>query len=125
LKEHVENFNDLPDVEQDLLTRMYNFFCGLHLTVNIADIVNKVFLENQTDHLFDNDNSVQDKSEDSEVVRALRCICKAFAVGGDEKFGTSLEFKTHLKRKDVKFPEFPWKPVQYSISQWWNCLLLT
>lgn len=25
LKEHVENFNDLPDVEQDLLTRMYNF----------------------------------------------------------------------------------------------------
>jgi hypothetical protein len=43
LEEHVENFNDLPDVEQVLLTRMYNFFCGLHLTVNIADIVNKVF----------------------------------------------------------------------------------
>ena len=56
LKEHVENFNDLPDVEQYLLTRMYNFFYDLHLTVNIADIVNKVFLENQTDHLFDNDN---------------------------------------------------------------------
>ena len=45
LKKHVENFNDLPDVEQDLLTRMYNFFCGLHLTVNIADIVNNFFLE--------------------------------------------------------------------------------
>jgi hypothetical protein len=66
LKEHVENFNDLPDVEQYLLTRMYNFFYGLHLTVNIADIVNKVFLENQTDHLFDNDNSMQDKSEEIE-----------------------------------------------------------
>ena len=48
---------------------------------------------------------MQDTSEYSEVFRALRCIFTAFAVGGDEKFGTSLEFKTHLKRKDVKFPQ--------------------
>lgn len=48
---------------------------------------------------------MQDKSGDAEVVRALRCICKAFAVGGDDKCGTSLEFKTYLKRKYVKFPE--------------------
>ena len=61
------------------------------------------FLENQTDYLFDNDNSVQDKSGDSEIVRALKC--KAFAVEGDEKCGSSLEFKTYLKWKDVKFPQ--------------------
>ena len=48
---------------------------------------------------------MQDKSGDSEVVRALRCICKVFAVGGDEKCGISLEFKTYLKRNDVKFPQ--------------------
>lgn len=45
LKEHVEKYDDLPDVEKDILSRMYNFFCGLHLTVNIADVKNKVFMQ--------------------------------------------------------------------------------
>lgn len=103
LKEHIENYNDLPDVEKDLLTRMYNFFCGLHLVVNIADVVNKVFLQEQVEPNFD--NGAFEQSGDSNIIRALRCICKAFSAGGDEKCGTSLEFKTYLRHKGVKVPD--------------------
>ncbi|XP_063446536.1 uncharacterized protein LOC134726070 [Mytilus trossulus] len=101
LKEHVEQYDDLPDVEKDILSRMYNFFCGLHLTVNIADVINKVFMQTKNIEDFDSDFS-HEKAGEADILRALRCVCKAFAVGGDEKCGTSLEFKTYLNRNDIK-----------------------
>ncbi|CAG2223042.1 unnamed protein product [Mytilus edulis] len=101
LKEHVEKYDDLPDVEKDILSRMYNFFCGLHLTVNIADVINKVFMQTKNIEDFDSDFS-HEKAGEADILRALRCVCKAFAVGGDEKCGTSLEFKTYLNRNDIK-----------------------
>ncbi|VDI12011.1 Hypothetical predicted protein [Mytilus galloprovincialis] len=43
LQEHLENYHLLQEPDQMLLSKMYNFFCGLHLLVNIAELMNNVF----------------------------------------------------------------------------------
>ena len=45
-----ENWKDLTAIEQDQLTSINNFFCGLHYVVGLADVAEEVFKkwENQT-----------------------------------------------------------------------------
>ncbi len=97
----VENWENLPDEERSTLSQMHNFYCAMHLVVNMAEhssesltLIEPNFELPTTEYAFSN------KSE-SGTVRLIRTACKAFERRGDEKSGCPLQFSTYLKRKDV------------------------
>ncbi|CAC5393343.1 unnamed protein product [Mytilus coruscus] len=79
LKENMDNFNELSEPDQILITKMNNFFCGLHLLVNIADLICSIFKEWE--------QTVMNKEVigESAIIKTVREVCKAFVPGVDNK----------------------------------------
>ena len=94
MKDHVDHFDSMSPEEQYLITRMFNFFCGLHLLVNIAELLDSIFKQWESSQL-------GSESTESGILRTVRNVSKAFAPGADNKNGASLEFTTYVKRKGV------------------------
>ncbi|XP_052089225.1 uncharacterized protein LOC127725962 [Mytilus californianus] len=103
LKENMDNFNELSEPDQLLITKMNNFFCGLHLLVNIADLMCSIFKEWE--------QTVMNKEVvgESAIIKTVREVCKAFVPVVDNKNGASLELKTYLSRINVKFQLKPFQ----------------
>jgi hypothetical protein len=84
----VANWGNMSKEAQDASQKMFHFFCGLHLLVNLADQCNSVISkfemeERKNDSLLD----------EAGPIRMVRTTCKAFARGGDAKCGQYLPFK--------------------------------
>ena len=94
MKGHIDNFDLMTPEEQLLLTRMFNFFCGLHLLVNIAELMDGIFKQWESTRL-------GTESQESGILRVVRNASKAFAPGADNKNGAYLEFSTYIRRKGV------------------------
>ncbi|CAG2248041.1 unnamed protein product [Mytilus edulis] len=101
LQEHLENYNLLQEPDQMLLSKMYNFFCGLHLLVNIAELMNSVFNNFHKDPPEGTEHPEISLKGESSVLNAVRIASKALASGADEKNGVYLEFKTYLQRQQI------------------------
>ncbi|XP_076117011.1 uncharacterized protein LOC143084837 [Mytilus galloprovincialis] len=101
LQEHLENYNLLQEPDQMLLSKMYNFFCGLHLLVNIAELMNSVFNNFHKDPPEGTEHPEISLKGESSILNAVRIASKALASGADEKNGVYLEFKTYLQRQQI------------------------
>ena len=94
--------------QQSQISRMYNFFCALHLLVSFAEVSTcslKKFEETwrETPIGILNDKYLMkygNKSESS-IIRLVRSSCKAFS-RGNEKSSCYLEFKTYLAECNEK-----------------------
>ena len=98
--------NILPDVvagweamtveERDQLTRMNNFFCGLHFLVGLADAADETLKVWES--------TIEDENEQvksSGTQRLIRTACKAFHHRGSEQAGCSTHFRAYLRRKGI------------------------
>lgn len=96
----MENWGDLSDSERQSLSQMHNFYCGMHLVVNMAEHTSETLkliernYEDTSKFAFNTDN-------EAGTLRLIRTACKAFEKRGDEKSGCPLQFSAYLKRKGV------------------------
>ena len=95
----VENYDNLNEESKLSVSKLYNFFCGLHSLVHFAETSNKSLIQVE-DEFFDGDSPIHDKSfakqTESGACRLVRTACKAFARGADEKNGCHIQFVTYI-----------------------------
>ena len=97
----VHNWENITVQEQQSMAQMFNFFCGMHLVVNMADHVSESLKLFEQAHLTDT-QSVVSSDSGSGTIRLIRTACKAFEKRGDEKSGYPLQFNTYLKQNGVE-----------------------
>ena len=94
-----DNWNEMTDDEKDSCSRICNFFCGLHILINLADVTNAALckFEDATDEL----NKLRSKCNrgESGTVRLIRTACKALAKRGDEKSGAYGQFSIFINEE--------------------------
>ena len=98
LPDVVENWNKMTNEEKETLTRMNNFFCGLHFVVGLADSAEEVLKVWEAQHL---DEHQHISASASRTQTLIRTACKAFHHQGSQKCGTSTLFRTYLRKKGV------------------------
>lgn len=98
LPDVVKHWDSLSNDEKTALSNMNNFYCGMHLVVNMAEHSSETL--KLTEQNFESPTTDHNKSE-SGTVWLIRTTCKAFERRGDEKNGYPLRFATYLKQKGV------------------------
>ena len=94
----VENWEDLTKTEKQQMTRMNNFFCGLHYLVGLAEYTDKALSMWEFSLLSDNAASPPSSSS---TQRLVRTACKAFHHRGSQQCGTSTLFRSYLKEQGI------------------------
>ena len=97
----VHNWENITTQEQQSMAQMFNFFCGMHLVVNMAEHVSESLKLFEQAHLTDT-QSVVFSDSGSGTIRLIRTACKAFEKRGDEKSGYPLQFNTYLNQNGVE-----------------------
>ncbi len=98
LPDIVDNWDDMTSGEQEQLTRMNNFFCGLHFLIALADSAE------ETLKVWEAANSEEEStpnSRSSGTQRLIRTACKAFHHRGSEQSGCSTHFRTFLRQNGI------------------------
>ena len=98
LPDITENWPQMSELERDQLTSMNNFFCGLHYLVGLADTAVEV-LKKWEMQSSSSVNAHLDSSCGTE--RLVRTACKAFHHRGSQQAGSSLLFRTYLKKEGI------------------------
>lgn len=120
----IENFETLSPVEQNSISKLGHFFCGLHALVHFADTCQKAILETEKGFFDGGVVPIFDKhflnSTESGTLRLIRTASKAFAAGADEKsgcFGPFVTFvDTFLKEHMLKsVPLQPFRGARFNI----------
>ena len=101
LQEKLEDaWNNMNELEQKSLSKLNNFFCGLHSLVHAAEDVSSCLIEFEK-CVFGSTPPIHDptfrKSTESGCLRLIRTVGKAFACGGDEKSGIHGPFDLYVK----------------------------
>ena len=91
-----ENWAQMSEVEKDHFTSMNNFFCGLHFLVGLADSAEAVLKQWEVEASSD-DAHLEGSSG---TQRLVRTSCKAFHHRGSQQCGSSLLFRTYLRKEE-------------------------
>ena len=95
----VTNWDGISEDEQQSMSQMHNFFCGMHLVVNMAETVSESL------KLFERDHNMEDtqlSDSESSTIRFMRTACKAFERRGNEKSGYPLQFNTYFNEHGIE-----------------------
>ena len=90
-----ENWAQMSEIEKDQLTSMNNFFCGLHFLVGLADSAEEVMKK------WEVQSSSDSPQGSSGTQRLVRTACKAFHHRGSQQCGSSLLFRTYLRKAGI------------------------
>ena len=114
---YYEGWSEMGETARTQAMKIYQFFCGLHLMVGMADHVNASLKSMEELHedsnmedfseiqnLEKSDTDLSQKTSESNVVRCVRLVCKTLARGGDAKSGKQKEWRTHCN--SINKPEF-------------------
>ena len=111
LPDIVSEWDKMSPHEKSQLTRINNFYCGLHLLVGLADAAEAVLKEWET-----NVCEIGDQGRSSGTQRLVRTACKAFHHKGSEQAGCSLYFRTYCRSKGIlKIPLAPFRGNRFNI----------
>ena len=91
-----QNWDQMTDLEKEHLTRMNNFFCGLHYLVGLADTAE------ETVKVWEAQSTDQASSSSSTTQRLIRTACKAFHHRGSQQCGTSTLFRAYLRKEGIQ-----------------------
>lgn len=91
----LQEWEKLSDEERQSMSRMYNFYCGMHFVTNMAEHTSEAM------RLFENAYSDNSNNE-CRTVRLIRLVCKAFQRRADEKSGYPIQFGTYLQRHGIE-----------------------
>lgn len=102
------NWEKLSAEEQQSLTKLNNFYCGLHLLANFAQVSDKVISDYEK-YILDVPIGVWAKAEiarfvsneESGAIRLIRTASKCFARGADEMNGCYREFRTFINTNSI------------------------
>lgn len=95
-----KNWDDLTENERQSMSEMHNFYCGMHLVVNMAEHASESFKLIERNYS-DNSKFAFHSDNESGTLRLIRTACKALEKRGDEKNGCPLQFTAYLKRKGI------------------------
>ena len=99
LPDIISGWDTLTCDQQSSLSKMNNFFCGLHFLVALADTSSETLKQWETLH---SDDAV---SSESGTLRLVRTACKAIQKHCSQKAGCHVMFRAYLKTKGVSiFP---------------------
>ncbi|XP_070177757.1 uncharacterized protein, partial [Littorina saxatilis] len=100
------NWDQLSTAEHGALTRVNNFYCGLHILVNFAEVVDKIVAKYESDSKEQKvgaeahpETCSTCKNNESGAIRLVRTACKCFVRGADETSGCYGDFRTFLREK--------------------------
>ena len=116
----VKDWSQLTTAEQDHLSSLNNFFCGMHVLVGMADTTSTTLQHWENAH-FDcpvgaTANGTSFSKSESGVVRLIRTTCKAMGRHGSEQSGVYQPFTTFLKSNDVtRNPLAPFRGNRFNI----------
>ena len=96
----VKNWNSLSESEQLTLSQMHNFYCGMHLVVNMAEHTSESLKLIERNYDSPATQAVYTTNEAGSV-RLIRTACKALERRGDEKSGCPLQFGVYLRKKGI------------------------
>ncbi len=106
-----ENWHNLTEEERQSLSRLNNFFCGLHLLVSFAEVCSTALFKYETaqeDVEDNNDEDGESQRNESSIIRCIRSTSKCLARGADEKSGCFQDFRTYCSTENetVRFVSF-------------------
>nr|XP_054749592.1 uncharacterized protein LOC129255060 isoform X2 [Lytechinus pictus] len=117
----VREWAHLTDLERESLSKMNNYFCGLHFIVGLADQAGQT-LKVWEDMVFNGDQvgaqkvGVAPKGGEGGIVRLIRTVCKSIQDRGYEKSGKPVHFRAFLKeRGKTLVPLAPFKGNRFDI----------
>ena len=84
LPEVVNGWNEASEMEKEQLTRMNNFFCGLHFLVGLADCAEATL------KLWEETYELHVSGKLSGTQRLVRTACKSFHATGSQQAGCSV-----------------------------------
>ena len=90
-----ENWEQMNEMEKEQLTRMNNFFCGLHYLVGLADTAEESL------KLWEAHTTSKEIVTSSGTQRLVRTACKAFHHRGSQQCGSSTMFRTYLRKQGI------------------------
>ena len=101
-----ENWNDVAEPQREQLTRMNNFFCGLHFLVGLAGAAEET-------------SQSKEKSASSGTQRLVRTACKAFHHRGSQQCGSYFYFISNISQKgrdsQNRSCSVCWKSLHYTL----------
>ena len=92
----VKNWEELSQKEKESMSEMYNFFCGIHFVVSMAETTSEAIRLFENAHHKDSELEVSESTE-AGTIRLIRTACKVFERRGDEKSGCAVHFHTYLR----------------------------
>ena len=95
LPEVMANWSNVSESEREQLTRMNNFFCGLHFLVGLAECAEATLKIWEETH----ELSVSGKSSGTQ--RLIRTACKSFHARGSQQAGCSHHFRAFLRNRGI------------------------
>ena len=116
----ISDWKELSVAEQEQLSSLNNFFCGMHVLVGMADTASGTLLLWENAHFESAIGAAAavggyTKSE-SGIVRLIRTTCKAMGRHGCEQSGVYQPFTTFLKANDVtRNPLAPYRGNRFNI----------
>ena len=115
----IEDWNQLSTAEQDQLSHLNNFFCGMHVLVGMADTTSSTLLQWENTHFeapIGAATIIAASKSESGIVRLVRTTCKAMCRHGSEQSGVYQPFTTFLKSNDIgKNPLAPFRGNRFNI----------
>ena len=97
LPDVISSWKDLSSEEQQQVSSLNNFFCGLHMIVGMADTAASVLCHWEATTVTSTTGSgVIVRKSESGIVRLVRTACKALSKHGSEQCGVYKSFTTFL-----------------------------
>ena len=105
LPEVITLWHDLSSEEQQSMSSLNNFFCGLHLLIGMADTAASTLLQWETTHFSEDPvghgTGVLVRKSESGTVRLVRTACKALSKHGSEQSGVYQPFTAYLSSNNL------------------------
>ena len=103
----VDNWAELGEDEQQGISTLNNFFCGLHLLVGMADVASSTLLQWELTHFEGTVGAAAlfgstTRQSESGIVRLVRTACKALCKHGSEQSGVYQPFTAFLATNSIK-----------------------
>ena len=95
LPDIISEWSSMSEDEKEQLTRMNNFYCGLHFVVGLADAAEATL------KVWESTVDLIQTGSSSGTQRLVRTACKAFHRRGSEQAGCSVQFRTYLRGQNV------------------------
>ena len=104
----IQSWNILSQDQQQTMSTLNNFFCGMHVLVGMADTASATLCQWETTH-FEGapvQTCVLKRKSESGIVRLIRTACKVLSKHGSEQSGVYLPFTSFLSSNGIK-----WNPL--------------